>query len=346
VSITDPPAQTAGPVFEIRSGYDASRRTPAQQFEDSMRTWLLAVLTLGLVWTGAAHAEDVALTFDDLPALSLTDATPYWTATTQKLLAGLRRHHIPAIGFVNEQKLEPDRIARVDLLRRWLNAGEDLGNHTYSHESLTNTPVDAYIADVERGETVTRWLLAARGRTPHWFRHPYLETGKTLDDRHKFEGWLAAHGYRVAPVSMENSDWMFAYPYDEAVAQNDQAAARRIKAEYLAYTAAVVPWYREAAFELLGRRPAFVFLLHASRLNADSLDELAAILNRNDLHPVTLDRAMTDPAYAIADDYAGPDGDEWVTRWSMTLKKPLPWSSFPQPPADIAAAESRLDTDP
>jgi hypothetical protein len=52
------------------------------------------------------------------------------------------------------------------------------------------------------------------------------------------------------------------------------------------------------------------------------------------------------PAYAIRDTYAGPDGDEWVTRWSMALNKTLPWPSFPQPPADIAAAEKRLDRAP
>lgn len=311
-----------------------------------MRGLFVAMLALGLVCACGAQAEDVALTFDDLPALTLNPESSYWEGITTTLLAGLRHHHIPAIGFVNEQKLETDRSQRVALLRQWLDAGMDLGNHTYSHLSLTHTAVDAYIADVVRGETVTRWLLAARGRTPRWFRHPYLETGATREDRSRFEGWLAAHGYKVAPVSMENSDWMFAYPYDEAIDHKDQAAAERIKAEYLAYTAAVVPWYRQAAFRLLGRRPAFVFLLHASRLNADSIDQLAAILSDNDLHPVTLDRAMDDPAYTIADPYIGPDGDEWLTRWSLALNKPLPWSSFPQPPADIQAAENRLDTSP
>jgi peptidoglycan/xylan/chitin deacetylase (PgdA/CDA1 family) len=311
-----------------------------------VRIFLIALLAWALSRGSSAAAEGVALTFDDVPALSLSDSTPYWTQTTKKLLAGLKRHDVPAIGFVNEEKLEDDRVARVELLRQWLNAGMDLGNHTYSQESLTDTPVDAYIADVVRGETVTRWLLKSHGRAPHWFRHPYLATGKTLEDRCRFESWLAAHGYRVAPVSMENADWMFAYPYDEAVGRADIAAARRNQQEYLAYTAAIVPWYREAAFGLLGRRPAFVFLLHASRLNADSLDQVLAILKRNDLKPISLDQAMNDPAYAIADTYAGPDGDEWVTRWSLALNRPLPWSSFPQPPADIQAAEKRLDTDP
>jgi hypothetical protein len=61
---------------------------------------------------------------------------------------------------------------------------------------------------------------------------------------------------------------------------------------------------------------------------------------------VTLGQAMVDPAYKIVDNYAGPDGDEWLTRWSLTLHKDLPWSTFPQPPADIVAEDARLDTSP
>jgi hypothetical protein len=55
---------------------------------------------------------------------------------------------------------------------------------------------------------------------------------------------------------------------------------------------------------------------------------------------------MADPAYRISDDFADPDGDEWLTRWSTTLDKELPWDDFPQPPADIAAGNDRLDQEP
>src|SRR5581483_11330867 len=106
-----------------------------------------------------AAAEDVALTFDDLPALSLNHDLAYEQDLTTRLVASLRRHHLPAIGFVTESKLEgPDKAQRTALLAQWLDAGMDLGDHGYSHESLTSTPVDAYIADVAKGETVTRPL--------------------------------------------------------------------------------------------------------------------------------------------------------------------------------------------
>jgi peptidoglycan/xylan/chitin deacetylase (PgdA/CDA1 family) len=312
-----------------------------------MRGMLAGLALLVLACAGPAAAEDVALTFDDLPSLTGTPALAYQQETTTRLLAALRHHHIPAIGFVNEIKLEgADKPARIALLSQWLDAGMDLGNHSYSHVSLTKTPLDAYIADVARGETVTRALMAERGRAPHWYRHPYLETGPTPEIRKGFEDWLAAHGYRVAPVTMENSDYLFALPYDAALLKGDQAQAARIQQAYLDFTARIVPWYQQAATDVLGRRPAFVFLLHATRLNADSLDGLAAILKADKLHPVTIARAVADPAYSTPDDYTGPDGNEWLMRWALTLHKQMPWSILPKPPADIVSAGNDMDDDP
>jgi len=301
-------------------------------------------LALGLAAiAGPAAAEDVALTFDDLPTMALSPDTDYASVTTKRLLAGLRRHHFPAIGFVNESKLEArDKPERIALLKAWLDAGMDLGNHTYSHPHFS-TDAAAEIADTAKGEVVTRALMAERRRAPHWFRHPFLETGASEAARKTFEAWLTAHGYHVAPVSMENSDWLFALPYDEAVLKGDAAEAARIRRAYLDFTAEVVPWYRQAALDVLGRRPKFVFLLHATRLNADSVDALADILKANDLKPVTLGRAMTDPAYAMAEDAVGANGNQWVSRWAITLRKAMPWSTLPKPPADIAATDARLE---
>ena len=295
------------------------------------------------LFAAPAWAEDVAITFDDLPTMALSPTTPYAAVTTKDLLAGLKRHRIPAIGFVNEIKLEArDKPERIALLKAWLDAGMQLGNHTYSHPHFS-TDAAAEIAEAAKGEVVTRALLAARHRKPHWFRHPFLETGATDEARTAFEAWLAAHGYRVAPVSMENSDWMFALPYDEAVLKGDEAGSARIKAAYLAFTAQIVPWYRQAALDVLGRRPKFIFLLHATRLNADSVDGLAQILKANDLKPVTLARAMTDPAYAMAEDAVGANGNQWVTRWALSLHKDMPWKTLPVPPAEIKAMDDRLE---
>jgi len=90
---------------------------------------------------------------------------------------------------------------------------------------------------------------------------------------------------------------------------------------------------------------AFVMLLHVTRLNADCIDDLAVILKRHHIKPVSLDAAMKDPAYRIDDPYVGPNGIEWLERWSITLHKDLPWDSFKEPPADIEAEYKTVDND-
>jgi peptidoglycan/xylan/chitin deacetylase (PgdA/CDA1 family) len=323
----------------------SGRRCLALSLAHPLALGLGLLVAAGLAPT--ARAERVALTFDDVPQIALTDSAGYARITTDRLLAGLRRRRLPAIGFVVGDKLEgPDHDSRTPLLEDWLGAGETLGNHTYDHDSLNKTPLPDYLASVAQNDALLRPLLAAHGQAPVWFRHPYLETGKTAEVRDGLEGWLKAHGYKVAPVTMENSDWMFALPYDEAVLKGDRIEARRIRREYLHYTARVVPWYRKAALHLLGRRPSQVFLLHASRLNADSIDQIAVILGRNHLKAVSLDQAMRDPVYALSEGEPEEAGDEWLSRWSVVLHKSLPWKTFPEPPADIAAAEDRLDKDP
>lgn len=142
----------------------------------------------------------------------------------------MTRHRWKVTGFVNEIQLEAaDCPQRIALLQQWLDAGMDLGNPTFSPLSLNTTPVDAYIADVARGEMVTSPLLAAEGRRERWFRYPYLETGTTVAARATLEDWLRSRRYRVAPVTTENSDWQFSAPYDDAVERGDARGAAAIK---------------------------------------------------------------------------------------------------------------------
>ncbi|MDB5700584.1 MAG: polysaccharide deacetylase [Sphingomonadales bacterium] len=311
-----------------------------------VRRYLLTALALFTSAPVQAKGDSVALTFDDLPTMTLLHAQSYANYTNAKLLRGLHRHHLPAIGFVNEGKLDDlERAAQIDILRQWLDAGMSLGNHTFSHESPNKLLADGYIRDIARGEQVTRPMLVARHRDLRWFRHPYLETGMPLETKLKIDNWLASRGYRIAPVTMENSDWLFSEPYDDAIARHDKRRVQRIKAAYLTYTAKIIPWYREAGHQLLGRGMAFVMLLHDTRLNADCIDNLSALLRKNKLRPVTLEQAMADPAYRIADPYVGADGIEWLERWSQQLHKELPWNSFKDPPADIDAEYKAVDHD-
>ena len=95
--------------------------------------------------------RSVALTFDDLPATQGDLAA--MQETTARLLRTLVVDRVPAIGFVKEINLfQDDRVeARTALLDAWLNAGFELGNHTYSHVSIDRVSFDTYAEDVIKG---------------------------------------------------------------------------------------------------------------------------------------------------------------------------------------------------
>lgn len=267
-------------------------------------------------------ARMVAVTFDDLPAIAQGDRSVAMHAgITDRLLRQIAETRVPAIGFVNEEKLLTDgRVdeRRVALLRRWVVAGLELGNHAYSHPDFHSTPVDAYIADVARGDSVTRLVMQAAGRRPRFFRHPFLHAGRSLEDRRRFEGFLAERGYRVAPVTIDNHDYLFAAAYDLAL---DDAARRRLADEYVRYMEAVTAYYEQQSTGLFGREIRQVLLLHANNINADHFGRLAEMYRRRGYAFVPLEQALEDPAYASEDTYTGPAGITWIHRWALTEGK-------------------------
>jgi peptidoglycan/xylan/chitin deacetylase (PgdA/CDA1 family) len=240
---------------------------------------------------------------------------------TSKLLTAITAHRIPAVGFVNEGKLRRDGgvdAKRVDLLRMWLDAGLELGNHTYAHLDLNRTPLPAFEEDVLRGEAVTRPLLGARGMTLRFFRHPFLHTGRDLDTKRQFESFLAAHGYRVAPVTIDNDEYIFAAAYDRASARGDRDLMRRVTEAYIPYMEAKLEFFERNSRDLVGYEMRQILLLHANPMNAEHVGALARMIERRGYRFITLERALEDAAYESPDTYVGSGGITWLHRWALT----------------------------
>lgn len=297
------------------------RTRPSVAYAGAAHCALLAVFAL-LAGDATAQAPErrVAFTYDDLPANSFRPGLEAFRSVTGPLLEGLVRHGVPAIGFVNESKLYVDgELAqdRVALLEAWIEAGLELGNHSYSHPDLHSTPLETYRRDVLRGEEVTRRLLETAGRSPRFFRHPFLHTGRSLETRAAFEAFLETHGYRVAPVTIDNQEWIFARAYDHALARDDRGLADRIADAYLEYMDRVFEYYEMQSVAILGYEIPQILLLHANRLNADTVDDLVALVKARGYDFVPLEEALEDPAWARPDEYVGPAGITWLHRWAL-----------------------------
>lgn len=309
---------------------------------------LLAVAALLAVGAMPAATPEraVAVTFDDLPATSAgvvaTDVASL-EAMTRKLLAAVRTHRIPAVGFVNEEKLfvagegAGGVAARTNVLRMWLDAGLELGNHTYSHRDLNTLPLDQFQADVLRGETVTRDLMKPRGQQPRYFRHPFLHVGADLKGRRAFEAFLASRGYTVAPVTMDNDEFVYAAAYANALRRADSAAAARIADDYLRYMEQICTFFEDVSKRVTGREIPQILLLHANTLNADRFDTLAGMMKRRGYRFVSVAEALDDPAYRRRDDFVGAPGNSWFNHWEVTAGRPA--VTTPAPPAWVSALQ-------
>ncbi|MEJ2151523.1 MAG: polysaccharide deacetylase family protein [Gemmatimonadota bacterium] len=265
----------------------------------------------------------VAVTFDDLPATALAGGECNRDALinlTERLLEHVTAYDIPALGLVTERRI-CDALREVvlpELLSMWLDAGLELGNHTFSHFDLNTTDVATYQDDILRGETVTRPLVAAQGLPLRYFRYPLLHTGP---DREKYEAiasFLRARGYTNAPVTIDSQEWVFSAVYVRAKARSDVEMMQRIGDAYVPFMERVFSFFESWSMEVLGYEPPQVLLLHANELNADYFDELAQMMRQRGYRFIPLGQALEDPAYQLPEHYRGPRGLSWLHRWAVT----------------------------
>lgn len=298
----------------------------SQQFAIAAFTFLLTASFWGSVQSQDRGPQkqarrEVAVTFDDLPVASPRRDLKSLRDITTHLLKNIKSNRIPAIGFVNENQLFIDGNrdeARVDLLRMWIDAGLELGNHTFSHIDLHTTPLAQFQDNVIRGEEATAHLLAAKGKKLRYFRHPFLHTGKDLETKRNLEAFLAGRGYTIAPVTLDNSDWIFARAYDKAIADGDSQTMKRIAEAYVPYMEKKFEYFEKQSVALFGYEIKQVLLVHANALNADHFDDVARVIKKRGYTFITLEEALKDEAYRSADTYAGEGGITWLHRWALT----------------------------
>jgi len=288
----------------------------------------ISLLACALFQTPGSPSRAVAITIDDLPRGG--DGGPRRLADirsmTERLMRPFRDGKIPVIGFVNaraENDIGADGLRQI--LGLWLDAGATLGNHTYSHININDVSLEAYTDDIVKGEPAIRTALDARGQKLAFFRHPFLFTGPTEEKKRGMQAFLDARGYRVAPVTIDDADYMYAALYTKPEFH------ARVRKEYVPYMESVVAFFETRSVEVVGREFPQILLIHASQMNADLMPDLLAMFRKRGYRFVTLDQALADPAYALPETYVGRGGFSWIHRWSRA--KGMPNKGEPDPPA-------------
>ncbi|WP_338874300.1 polysaccharide deacetylase family protein [Spirosoma sp. SC4-14] len=304
------------------------------------------ILVLLLITTITYGQKQMAITIDDLPTVSKAYNTPETQqALTQRLLTHLRTYQVPAIGFVIGSFLQTDNKPnpnKLKLLSMWLDAGLELGNHTFAHKDYNLVSFETMKADVIGGEQAVKKWMEERGKSLRYFRHPYLRRGDTPEKKDSLEAFLKHRGYREAPVTIDNSDWLFSRAYDHALLLGDTALVNSIGQQYVRYMGDCVAYYEAQSDSLFGRPIPQTLLIHANSINADFLGALLAQLKQRGYTFVSLDQALTDSAYSSEDHFCKKGGISWLHRWALTQgKKGTFFNGEPEVPTAIDELANR-----
>ena len=262
---------------------------------------------------GTPTGRPMLISVDDLPVAGgeLHTDPAERARITEGLLAVLAKHHVPAVGLViwGNVKTAADQA----ILRRWLAAGHELGNHSAHHLDLTKTDAAAYIADVEAGRAGLAAFLQAEktvtGKTAvRFFRYPYLDEGETAAKLDAVRAALAHSGQRSLPVTIDDQDWSFEKPWVEARAKGNARAMAAIGEEYQETLRAEVRDQEERGDHALGRTLPQILLLHANEVGAAQWDRLFTWLEARGDRFAPVDEVLSDPVFAQDPHYLGPSG--------------------------------------
>lgn len=286
---------------------------------------LLILLLLAINWMSFGQQKQVCFSFDDLPVVSygINDST-YQKELLHKIIHSLKTNNVPAIGFVNARKLYLNGKVlawQIQLLKSWTTNGLELGNHTFSHPDYNTTAFRAFTADVVKGEPILKKVLKEHNQKLKYFRHPFLHVGNSKAKADSLTDFLTQRNYVVAPVTIDNEDYLFALAYKRAKDKKDEALASKIGQDYIGYMEKKLKYYETLSNRLFGRNISQILLMHSSLINADYLDSLISMYKSNNYTFVSLTDALIDPAYQTGITVFGNWGISWMDRWALSAGK-------------------------
>lgn len=254
-----------------------------------------------------ASAQKIAITIDDAPfGYSTGFSDQAKIEAFDEILAALEKHKIKATFFVTSSNLND--VTKVNLDKA-VAKGHQLANCTHSNMDLNTVSAAGYIADIEKCETSAgEWINSS------YFRFPKLHRGDTKSKRDSVQNFLTQKGYVIAPITINNNEWVYNRGYSLAIKVGDQKVRDRIGKEYLTHMKEVAERYHKLSLPVTDGEIPQILQIHANPINAKLLGKLLDRYKKQNWEFITLDEAMRDPFYQIEDTYVGPYGFSQLDR--------------------------------
>lgn len=270
--------------------------------------------------TAFPQEKSISITIDDVP-----NTTQYQKDNFEPVLLNvLDSLAIPFTIFINEDKILKTGFHNKNkaLLAKWIENDRALiGNHTYSHSRYSEVGIDSFAGDIEKGEVLTKHYATKNDKKVPYFRFPFNDMGKDSIQHIRIKNHLKSKGYRIAPFTVESSDWMFDYVYRHYLEHGEVEKAKTIGKQYVEKTMELVMFYETLAHDIYNRPVKHIYLCHDNAINADYLAEIISRLKQEDYKIVSFEEALADPVYEQNDAYYKKWGISWLYRWMDTQQE-------------------------
>ncbi|HEU4714671.1 MAG TPA: glycosyltransferase [Pyrinomonadaceae bacterium] len=241
----------------------------------------------------------LALTFDDGP-------DPRWTPA---ILDILKREQVPATFFI----IGKNGQANPDLLRRIVNDGHELGNHTFTHPNLGELPLP--LTELELNAT-QRLIESETGRSTVLFRPPYFGDAEA-DKPQEVEPAILAQqlGYVMVGVRIDPNDWQLPVTADQIV---HRTISRALDSN--PDTRGEVILLHDAGGDrsaTVAALPALIHELKASGFRFVTVSDLAGLTKDQVMPPIPANQRMFTRADAVAFFFLSTGG--WTLQWIFLI---------------------------
>lgn len=293
-------------VYETNHGFRGKRN----ELNAELINWFNAHLKA----TQKKERTKISITIDDVPNTKKIQDDHYRAL----LLETLDSFNIPIAIFINEGLIykNGDKVENKKLLDEWAKRKYiTLGNHTYSHSRYSDVNFNAFKSDIERGEFLTRPLAIQYNKPLQYFRFPYNDLGIDSMSQIKMDSLLTKLNYKIAPFTIESSDWMFNAVYEYYISNSKFKEAEKIGDLYVSKTIAYVHFFDSLSQSIYGRNVNQIYLCHDNSINAKYLKEIIVALESEDYEFISIQDAIKDSAYNQSNVYYKKWGISWFYRW-------------------------------
>lgn len=246
--------------------------------------WMMFLLLTAL----SLSAGEIAISFDDSPTGD--SAAMSGNQRTALLLQEFKDHKIPQVMFFSRGITAKQEWGR-QRLAQYAEAGHLITNHSFSHRWIRELGTEGYIADVTKAHETLKDLP---GYAPY-FRYPFLQQGRSVEERNQIWKAIEALGYKHGYVTVDNYEWYLNGLYVSAKRDGRSVDMDKLRAAYINLLWEGILHYDNLAQEALGRTVKHVLLLHENDLAALFIGDLVDFLRAQGWKIIPAEEAYTDP---------------------------------------------------